>query len=229
VKTIPKETIVFISITTVVSSLAVAMALLGKASWLEAVSFVTGALCVWLVLKENVWNFPLGLINSATFSVVYFETKLFADAGLQVMYFILNGLGWYMWLYGGEHRTELKVSRAGILELAILGACVALSTILLEDLLYKLGDSAPFWDGLTSSLSLASQWLTNRKRLESWIGWIIADIIYVPLYIYKDLHLTAVLYLVFLVMATMGYFAWRKSWLDRRTAVDEPQLGVPVP
>jgi nicotinamide mononucleotide transporter len=224
------QTIILIVLTTLVSLLAVVMARLGKATWLEAASFITGAVCVWLVVKENVWNFPLGLVNVATFSVVFFESGLYADAGLQVVYFILNAMGWYMWLYGGEHRTELHVSHTNLLELAIVSLCTGAVAVILWHLLRDVKDAVPVWDGITTSISLAAQWLQNRKRLESWIWWIIVDIVYVPLYIYKSLHLTALLYVVFLVMATIGYFAWRRTLLGVRNAVpEESTLGVPVP
>ena len=201
-----------------VSLIAVAMAVWGVASWLEAASFVTGAVCVWLTVKENVWNFPIGLLNVATFSVVFFESRLFADAGLQVVYFVLGVIGWYLWLYGGEDRGALKVSRAPPAELAVLLAVMAVATIGLWRMLHVAGGSASFFDALTTSLSLGSQWLLNRKYLENWIGWIIVDVIYVPLYAYKELYLTAGLYAVFFGMAVMGLKAWRESWLSGQTA-----------
>src|SRR5437868_3149656 len=82
------------------------MALRGLASWLEAISFATGAICVWLTVKESVWNFPISLANVATFFIVFGRAHLFADQGLQVVYFVLTIIGWYMWLYGGERHTR---------------------------------------------------------------------------------------------------------------------------
>ena len=79
----------------------------------EALSFFTGAACVWLVAMENVWNWPVGIANSAFFLVLFADKRLFADASLQAVYIILGFLGWYWWLHGGERRTELPVTRAG--------------------------------------------------------------------------------------------------------------------
>ncbi len=211
-----------------VSVLATAMALLRLASWLESASFITGALCVWLTVKQNIWNFPLGLINVATFCVVFFESRLFADAALQVVYFGLGIVGWHLWLHGGKNRSPLKVARASYWELSLICVVVAASTLGLWKVLGMVGGSASFWDALTTSISLASQWLLNRKRLESWIGWIIVDVIYVPLYIYKDLYLTAILYGLFLLMAVMGLRAWHAAWRenleidDAETLLEEP-------
>jgi nicotinamide mononucleotide transporter len=195
-----------------VSVLATWMAMLRLASMLESASFITGALCVWLTVKQSIWNFPIGMINVATFCVVFFQSRLYADAGLQVVYFGLGAIGWYLWLHGGANRTALRVSRASERELTLICIFVAFSTLGLWKALAQVGGAASFWDALTTSISLSSQWLLNRKRLESWIGWIIVDIIYVPLYIYKDLYLTAILYGLFLLIAIMGLRAWRAAW-----------------
>src|SRR5690606_26910241 len=100
-----------------------------RAGWLEAVSFVTGAVCVWLVVRENVWNFPIGLLNVMTFSIVFFRAGLFADAGLQGVYFILGCIGWYLWLYGGERHTALHIARASWREVGLLVLFAAISTV----------------------------------------------------------------------------------------------------
>lgn len=221
-----RETVLLIGLTGLGSAIAIAAVLLGHSSWLEAASFVTGALCVWLVVKQSIWNFPIGLANVVMYCVVYFQSRLFADAGLQIVYFVLQLIGWYLWRYGGVRHTELKVARASGMELGVLTLLTVASTLGLWQVLYHAGGSAVFWDALTTSISLASQWLLNRKRLENWIGWIIADMIYVPLYLYKELYLTAILYVIFLTMAIMGLRAWRASWLADRSASDAP---APLP
>jgi nicotinamide mononucleotide transporter len=180
-----------------------------ETSWLEAFSFLTGAICVWLAVRENIWNFPIGLVNTATFCVVFFEARLYGDAALQIVYFILGVTGWYLWLHGGESRTRLNVARARPGELALVGALVALSTLVLWRTLHFVGGSASFWDAATTSMSLGAQWLLNRKRIENWILWIVVDAFYVPLYVSRGLLLTAVLYAVFLAMAVVGLTRWR--------------------
>jgi nicotinamide mononucleotide transporter len=204
------------SLTLVTSLVAFVMIYLGKAGWLEGVSFVTGAVCVWLTVRENVWNFPIGLLNVATFVVVFWQARLFGDAGLQVVYFVLILVGWYLWLYGGTNRTALRIHRASTLELSLVGIAVVGTTLLLWEILYHHTGGVAFWDALTTAISLGCQWLLNRKRLESWLGWIVVDIIYIPLYCYKGLYLTAVLYSVFLVMACMGFLHWRRTFRAAR-------------
>jgi len=183
----------------------------GNASALEAGAFVSGAVCVWLVVRQNIWNFPLGLINVAISGWIFYQYRLYADSGLQVVYFALNLIGWYLWLYGGEQRTALKVGRSPRVELAIIAVFITASTAFLWWLLHKAGGAAKFWDALTTSISLAAQWLQSRKKLECWHLWILADVLYVPLYITRELYLIALLYAVFLALAVMGLFAWRKA------------------
>jgi nicotinamide mononucleotide transporter len=203
-----RESLILLSLFVLTAILALVMGLTARATWLEALGFVTGALCVWLTVRENVWNFPLGLVNVAAFSVVFLRAELYADAGLQVVYFVLGILGWYWWLYGSEQASVLDIRRASMPELLATSAVGIGATFLLWELLSKFGSSASFWDALTTSMSLCAQWLLTRKRLENWWFWIVVDIIYVPLYLYKELCLTAILYAVFLCMATLGLLRW---------------------
>lgn len=190
------------------TGLALFMYINARSSGLEAFGVVTGAACVWLTVRASAFNFPVSLVNVAVFSVVYFRARLFADAGLQVVFFALTLVGWYQWLYGGSGRTALRVRRASRSELLTVGASVAALTGLLWYSLNHLGGSATTFDAFTTSLSLGAQWLLNRKRVENWWFWIAADVIYVPLYAYKELYLTSFLYAVFLCMATAGLAQW---------------------
>lgn len=205
-----KDTAVLAALTVCVTALALAMVALGRASTLEAVSFATGAVAVWLTVKESIWNFPIGIVNTAGYSVVFFQARLYGDASLNVLYCALGVMGWYLWRFGGDHRSELRVTRAGANELSLVALVAGLSTVLLWKTLHYVGGSSSFWDAATTSLSLGAQWLLNRKRVENWHFWIVADVIYVPLYVSRGLTLTAVLYAVFLVMAVMGLLRWRE-------------------
>jgi nicotinamide mononucleotide transporter len=106
-----RDNLVLGALTVLTGGLALALVLQGGATWIEGIAFVTGALCVWLTVKENVWNFPIGLVNVAAFCVVFFRARLFADGSLQVVYFVLGVMGWYLWVFGGEQRTALRIRR----------------------------------------------------------------------------------------------------------------------
>lgn len=207
-----RETLLLAALTAAITLLAFAGVRLGLSTPLEAAGVVTGAVCVWLTVRESVWNFPVSLANVSLFCVLFFGARLYADAGLQVVYFALALIGWHLWLHGGERGTALRVSRVGRGEAAALVAGGAALTVVLWITLRHVGGSASFWDALTTSISLCAQWMLNRKHVESWYAWIAADIIYIPLYAYKELYLTAGLYAVFLVMATMGLLHWRRTW-----------------
>ena len=198
-------------LTIVVVALGAAMVALGRASALEAVSFATGAVAVWLVVKESIWNFPISILNTAGYSVVFFQARLYGDAALNVVYCALGVMGWYLWRFGGDRRTPLRVTRAPRVELGLVAVAMLASAIVLWQTLHFVGGSASFWDATTTSLSLGAQWLLNRKRLENWHIWIVVDVIYVPLYASRGLHLTAGLYAIFLVMAVIGLLSWRKA------------------
>lgn len=202
------------------TAVAATMLLLGKASVLEAVSFVTGALCVWLTVRESAWNFPVGLLNVATFAVVFFRARLFADASLQGVYVVLTIAGWYMWLYGGQRQTALRVSRITLREGLFVGAAGVVMTLVFWRLVTFAAGVSPFFDAITTALSLCAQWLLNRKRLENWFFWIAADLIYIPLYACKSLYLTSILYTVFLAMCIVGVRQWRATW--RKQQAQEP-------
>lgn len=177
----------------------------------EAWGFATGGVCVWLVVREHLWNWPVGLANNVFFFFLFMQGRLFADMGLQAVYFVLGVYGWLNWMLGGTGRTPLKVSRTTRTEWLVMAFTVPVCTWGLREILLVVNGAAPFWDSLTTVLSLAAQYLLCRKRFENWFFWIAADLIYVPLYFSRQLPLTAVLYGIFLVMCLMGVREWRRS------------------
>jgi len=177
----------------------------------ELLGFVTGAASVWLTVLARVSNFPVGIANSAFFLVLFLSARLFADSGLQVVYIVLGFTGWWQWLHGGQGRSRLTVARSGWPLLAAGFVFTVLATWGLTVLLRAAHDVAPFWDALTTAISLAAQFLLNCKKIENWIFWIAADLVYVPLYAVKRLDLTAIVYVLFLAMCFAGAGAWRRA------------------
>jgi nicotinamide mononucleotide transporter len=178
----------------------------------ELIGFISGVICVYLVVKQNIWNWPVALVNAFFYILVFYQARLYADMGLQGIYIILSLYGWYEWLHGGQNNSPLTVSRIRHTEGLTLGVIAVCSTFGLGYLLHAYTNAdLPYWDALTTVMSLCAQFLMARKKIENWIIWISVDIIYIGMYYYKALYLTMVLYAVFLVLATMGYFAWRKS------------------
>lgn len=179
---------------------------------LEIFAAAVGAWSVWLSVRQNVLSWPTAIVNVVLYTIVFYEAKLYADMGLQVVYAVLSVYGWYQWLYGGEGHTTLHVSRT-TRSLAIrLALIAATSAVLLGSLLHRSTDAAlPFMDSALTSASLVAQWMMTRKLLENWAVWIAVDVLYVGMFIYKGLYVTAVLYAVFLGLAVKGWIDWRNS------------------
>jgi nicotinamide mononucleotide transporter len=179
---------------------------------LEIFAALIGAISVWLSVRQNIWSWPTAIVNVVLYAIVFYEAKLYADMGLQVVYAILSIYGWYEWLYGGAGHTELRVSRTGLRLGALLALIAAAGSALLGVFLHRATDAAlPFMDSFLSSTSLVAQWMMTKKLLENWLVWIGVDVLYVGMFIFKGLFLTAGLYAVFLALAVKGYLDWRRS------------------
>lgn len=192
----------------------------------ETLGFVTGAWCVYLVVKQSIWNFPIGIANNLFFLVLFAQARLFADAGLQIVYLVLGLHGWYAWLYGGQQNRALKLARAGKQVLALTGCAVVVATGILVLVLRWANGAAPLLDAFTTALSLGAQYLLNRKLLENWLLWILADVIYVFLYLARGLQLTALLYAVFLAMCIAGWFSWGRSLREQADEIQPEPVHV---
>ncbi|MFG2667114.1 nicotinamide riboside transporter PnuC [Streptomyces sp. NPDC048387] len=185
-----------------------------ETSWTEILGFVTGALCVWLVARQHLANWPVGIANNVFFIVLFAQAGLYADAGLQIVFIALAAYGWWSWTHGGGPGTAeaLPVRRTTRAEWLWLLAAGAVGTAALTLLLARVSDSTvPFWDALTTALSLMATYGQCRKLLESWWLWIAVDLVYVPLYVYKGLYLTSVLYVGFLALCVAGLVGWRRA------------------
>ncbi|MFD7030545.1 nicotinamide riboside transporter PnuC [Streptomyces sp. NPDC059917] len=183
-------------------------------SWTEVLGFATGALCVWLVARQHVANWPIGIANNVFFIVLFARAGLYADAGLQIVFIALAAYGWWSWTHGGGPGTAeaLPVRATTRTEWTWLAAAGAVGVLALTLLLGRVSDSTvPFWDALTTGLSLAATYGQCRKLVESWWLWIAADLVYIPLYAYKGLYLTSVLYAGFLVLCLIGLRNWRRE------------------
>ena len=188
-------------------------------TWTEILGFVTGAASVLLAVRESPWNWPVGIANNIFFLILFWHAQLYADAILQIVYIVISVFGWWNWLRGGAGHTELPISKTTRRSAVILAAVTAAATAILAITLRRFTNSTvPLGDGVTTALSLAAQYMLSRKLLENWWVWMSADVIYIALYCYKSLYLTAALYLLFFAMCIAGYAGWRKSFVLRGAA-----------
>jgi nicotinamide mononucleotide transporter len=181
-------------------------------SCLELVAVLFGVVSVFLSVRENIWSWPTALVNVALYFALFFRSGLYSDMGLQVIYFALSVYGWYEWLYGGAGRTTLRVTRVPRRVWGIVAAIGVVLWATLGKLTSHLpGVALPYVDAATTTVSLIAQWMMTRKLLENWTLWIIVDVVYVGMFIFKGLYLTAGNYAIYLVLAVMGHVAWKRS------------------
>ena len=181
---------------------------------IELIAVVVTLLAVYLTTRQAVWCWPLGMISVTLYAVVFYQARLYADSGLQVLYFGLSAYGWWAWARGGENHGALAVSRASVRTMLLIGIAGGLGGALLGEALSRLTDaSLPFVDSLLSAFSIVAQWMQTRKLLETWLVWLAVDVFYVGMFLYKGLYPTAALYAVFL------YVQWRRSMLAPGSAV----------
>jgi nicotinamide mononucleotide transporter len=186
-------------------------------NYLELVAVVLTLLAVFLTARQVIWCWPLAMVSVTLYAVVFFQAKLYADMGLQALYFGLAIYGWWAWRHGGRDHGELHVTLASTKMKLPLAAIGAVAGILLGQTLSRFTDaSLPFMDSALTAFSIVGQWMQTRKLLEAWLVWLGVDVFYVGMFLYKGLYLTAGLYAVFLVLAVMGYSSWRRSMEDGR-------------
>jgi nicotinamide mononucleotide transporter len=196
-------------------------------TWAEALGFATGAACVYLVAKQHLLNWPLGIANNLLWIMLFATAGLYADSLLQVVYIVLGLWGWWQWLHVGARRVDRVVTGTGAREWLLLAAAGTGATVVLTWFLASFTSSTvPFWDAVTTALSLVATYGQAMKRWESWLLWMAADVIYVPLYHAKGLDLTALLYLGFFALCVKGLVEWRRDLRARSAAT--PIGGQPV-
>lgn len=184
-------------------------------SALEWVAVAFGVASVWLTVRQNPWCWPLGIVNVALFAWLFWRERLYADAGLQVVYVAVCVYGWWAWVRGGPGAGPLRVTRVPAwTALGLLGAGILLAGTLGLGLKRTTDAALPFWDAGTTAFSLVAQWMQARKWLENWVLWILVDAVYVGMYLIKGLHLTAGLYAAFVVLAVLGLRAWARTLRD---------------
>ncbi len=188
-------------------------------STVEVLGFVSGVWCVWLTMRKSIWNFPIGMANSALLGLLFFHSRLFADAGLQVMFIVLALLGWYQWSQSKQENhvaSQIMTRTLSTRQRWLTLGAVGVGVVILYALLTWLKGSVPIFDAGITALSVAAQILLNKRYLENWWVWIVTDVISIPVYAYKGLWLISLLYLVFLVLASMGLVAWLKAHQTQR-------------
>jgi nicotinamide mononucleotide transporter len=193
--------------------LAAPFFLLGSpVTWLEIVAF---ALALWMVfanMRVQLVAWPLAIASSLGYLVLFAHSRLYGEAGLQVMFIVVAAWGWWQWKYGRlADGSALKVRRIGARTAVAVALAAAAAWPLLGLVLSRLTDSdVPFFDALPTAGSVAGQWLLGRQYVENWPVWLGVNLVSVALFAYKELWLTVLLYALFALLSVVGWRAWQR-------------------
>jgi nicotinamide mononucleotide transporter len=186
-------------------------------TWLEGVAVLFGLLSVWYARKAHILVYPTGIISVLIYVYICYFAGLYADMGINAFYFWMSVYGWYFWTRKDSTRKPPPVAAAKTWEnLASLAAALVLFLILRFLLSNYTDSTVPDWDSLTTAIFIVGMWMMARKKIENWWWWIAGDLISIPLYFHKHLVLTSFQFAVFLVIALLGYFEWRRMIRERR-------------
>lgn len=182
-----------------------------QVNWVEITGSILSLIYLYLSIRQKVSLWIFGFLASALYVVVFFDSKLYADMSLQLYYLVVSVYGWINWKRGKEEKELPATATTKKLWIKLALATVAIYFIYYFVLLYFTDSTIPKSDSLVGALSVIATWMLARKLIENWLVWIVADALCVGLYIYKGLYPTAILFVIYTVMAVVGYIQWRKT------------------
>lgn len=185
--------------------------------WQEWVSTILQIASVWYARLNNILVYPTGIIGVLLAAYVYFfmvDPPLYADAALNIYYFLMSVYGWYNWVQKKDaaHYTY-PITWCNRKELAIgIGFFLVFWAVIYFVLDRWTDSNTPILDSLVSSSAITAMWWMARRKIENWLAWIFSNIVAIPLNFYKELMLFTLMYILFLVLAWMGFTEWKKRW-----------------
>jgi len=188
-------------------------------SALEFAGLVFGVINVLLLIKEDIRNWIFGILYILVSFVIFWQSRLYGDFILHILFLVLNIYGWYNWTKPKETETLLVTTQTSLSRLVwifvtAIGVLFFAQFLLILPTIFPNLDppSLPYWDSTTTMLSVTAMWLTARKKLESWMYWFAVDILATGIYFYKGLYFYSLLYFIYIAFAIMGYRSWLKSY-----------------
>lgn len=185
---------------------------LQKITLTEWLIFISALLYVLLVAIENSWGWLFGIIASGLSVYLCFSGNLFLESGLNIFYVIIGIYGWYQWKYGSKQKTEIAISKLPFkknLQLFVLGIIVWIPFGYFAKNYST--QALPYLDAFITAFSLIATWMTAKKIIENWLYWIVIDSLGILLFAYREFYLLALLNIIYTLIATAGYFKWRKK------------------
>jgi nicotinamide mononucleotide transporter len=183
---------------------------------LQLLGIALGLLYLWLEYRANIWLWVVGVVMPLVHGVLYYRSGLYADCAMNGYYVVAGIYGWWMWQRGTAHSeltTQPICHTPRHLVGVLVGSYAMLHIGIYVVLLLLTNSTVPFWDSMTTALSIVALWMLSRKYVEQWLVWLVVDALTVGLYLYKGIPLTASLYLLYTVLAFVGYRRWSKQCL----------------
>ncbi len=181
-------------------------------TYLEWIAAAFGIANLILLRRRSLWNFPFGIAAVAIFFHIFWQQKLYSDAGLQIFFAVVQLYGWWSWRKDGAESGVLSVRKLGKLQIVLWLLLSIITTAAWGYWMHLHTDAThPWWDGAVAMFSVTAQILMTRRYLENWHWWIFVNLISIPLYITKELYITSGLYVLYLGLALAGLIAWQKE------------------
>lgn len=191
-------------------------------NWIEITGALLAVIYLFLSIRGNIWLWVLGFLTSSFYLMIFFKSRLYADMGLQFYYIIVSIYGWFHWL-GKQKVDKTPVTNIKTRSLSTTSWFVSLLVVLiLMFIIYWIllygpsffdlpASDLPLGDAFTTAASIVATWMLARKILENWLYWIVIDTVSLGMYIYKGLYITSLLFLIYSIMAVIGYLQWKKA------------------
>lgn len=172
----------------------------------------TGIIGVWLTTRENIWCWAISIFSVALYVYIFFVQKLYADSVLQFSYIFLSIYGWITWSNKPSNKSELPILNINVkISVYLLIVFVTLSIAISYYLKTFTDSPLPYTDAIFTSASVVCTWLMAKKYIENWLIWVVLDLGYIALFIYRQLYPTAFLYFIFTILAIKGFVDWKKT------------------
>ncbi|TCO05957.1 nicotinamide riboside transporter PnuC [Natronoflexus pectinivorans] len=190
--------------------------------WMELAGTLFALIYLYLSIRENIWLWLFGFLTSFLYLIIFFQSRLYADMGLQFYYLIISVYGWFHWMgsRNGNKPIETNLATTSIGEKQAVLLFIATAVIMLiiyvalktlPQMLAIPESELPVADAFTTAAGIVATWMLARKILENWLIWIVANTVSFGMYIYKDLYVTSFLFLVYTIMAVVGYYQWKRN------------------
>jgi nicotinamide mononucleotide transporter len=178
-------------------------------SGIEIIAVIFSLVCVYLTTRQNIWCWPTGIIGVIAFFILFYQNNLYSEMSLQIVFLIQSLYGWYNW---GKDKEELPVTKLKLGKFVKHIIYTTFISILIGIMLEaETNSSQPFLDSLTACFSLLANWYLTRKIFQSWVLWIVVDVLLTAMFIRQGLYLSAGLYFVFIALAYKGLLSWKRD------------------